>query len=79
MSIVEAFRNRVRDCLDLLGIQAENRQAQPGIDRVESAVVISRIFEANATAQQFQNDLAMRGIGPRVRIDNNAAELGRDH
>jgi hypothetical protein len=77
MSIIEAFRNRVRDCMDLLGIQAENRQ--PGIDRVESAVAISRIFEANATAQQFQNDLTMRGIGPRVRIDSNSAMLGRDH
>jgi hypothetical protein len=77
--MIEAFRNRVRDFMELLGIQAENRQpSQPGITQVESAVAISRLFQADAAAQQFQNALAMRGIGPRVRLDNNSAELGRD-
>jgi hypothetical protein len=75
MSIMSSFRKMVADAIAGLAIQIENRNERPGIDRVESAVAIGRIFDGNAERQRFDHDTASTGYFRRV--ENNSRELGR--
>jgi hypothetical protein len=76
MSLLDQLRETFRS---YFGIDVESRTPPtPDIPAVESAVAVSRIFHADCDRQKLDHDIAMRGIGPRVRLDNNSAELGRD-
>jgi hypothetical protein len=75
MSITNAFRQMVADAIAGLAIKIGNRNERPGIDRVESAVAIGRIFDGNAARQQLDTDIARGGFFRR--LDNNSRDLGR--
>jgi hypothetical protein len=75
MSLMKSFREMVADTLAGLAIQIANRDPPPGIDRVESAVAIGRIFDGNASRQQFDHDTASTGYFRRP--ESNAHHLGR--
>jgi hypothetical protein len=75
MGLMNSFRRMVADTLAGLAIQIANRNPPPGIDRVESAVAIGRIFDGNAARQQFDHDTALTGYFRRP--ENNSRELGR--
>jgi hypothetical protein len=73
----EAFKDRVRDCIDMLGIKVERQVQQPDIDRVETTAAIGHIFDRDCGRQKLDHDIATRG-DPRIRVDSNADLLGRD-
>lgn len=59
-----------------LGAAIERRPApSPNIVKVETAIAIGRIFDADAERQKLDHNIAMRG-GPRIA--NNSAGLGRN-
>lgn len=75
MNILASLRQSFRD---LLGIKVENHQERPGIEQVETAVAVSRLFQAEANRQQIDHDIAMAGGIRRIRLDSNSRDLGRE-
>jgi hypothetical protein len=74
-SLKQSFRN-------LLGVKIENRHERPdmqqvesAIQQVESAIVISRLFQSDAMRQQLDHEISIAG-GIR-RVDDNSRHLGR--
>jgi hypothetical protein len=77
MSIMKSFREMVADAIAGLAIAIETNKERPGIERVESAVAISRIFQGNAERQAFDHETGSSGYFRYTRPENNSRELGR--
>jgi hypothetical protein len=74
MNILASLRQSFRD---LLGITVENRHERPDMQQVESAIVISRLFQGDALRQQLDHEIETGGGVRRFRIDDNSRDLGR--